>query len=153
MVERLKGEIILALGSNLGNREDNLSKSISLIEKKIGAVTKISKYFENDPVGFDSTNTFINMCIKVETTKEPLEILNELKSIEKSLGRQRTKKEYEDRPLDIDIILFNENITRSEKLIIPHPRYTSRPFVLLPMCEIGDYIDPNVFLTCKQLLK
>ena len=153
MVERLKGEIILALGSNLGNREDNLSKSISLIGKKIGKVTKISKYFENDPVGFDSTNTFINICIKVETTKEPLEILNELKSIEKSLGRQRTKKEYEDRPLDIDIILFNENITRSEELIIPHPRYTSRPFVLLPMCEIGDYIDPNVFLTCKQLLK
>ena len=153
MVERLKGEIILALGSNLGNREDNLLKSISLIRKKIGKVTKISRYFENDPVGFDSTNTFINMCIKVETTKEPLEILNELKSIEKSLGRQRTKKEYEDRPLDIDIILFNENITRSEKLIIPHPRYTSRPFVLLPMCEIGDYIDPNVFLTCKQLLK
>ena len=112
MVERLKGEIILALGSNLGNREDNLSKSISLIEKKIGAVTKISRYFENDPVGFDSTNTFINMCIKVETTKEPLEILKELKSIEKSLGRQKTKKEYEDRPLDVDIILFNENITR-----------------------------------------
>ena len=153
MVERLKGEIILALGSNLGNREDNLSKSISLIGKKIGKVTKISKYFENNPVGFDSTNTFINMCIKVETTKEPLEILKELSSIEKSLGRKKTKKEYEDRPLDVDIILFNELVMTSEDLIIPHPRYTSRPFVLVPMCEIGDYIDQNVFLNCKQLLK
>lgn len=75
MVERLKGEIILALGSNLGNREDNLSKSISLIEKKIGAVIKISKYFKNDPVGFDSTNTFINLCIKVETTNLKKKIL------------------------------------------------------------------------------
>ena len=125
MVERLKGEIILALGSNLGNREDHLSKSISLIEKKIGAVTKISKYFENDPVGFDSTNTFINLCIKVETTKEPLEILKEIRSIEKSLGRKKTKIEYEDRPLDIDIILFNDLVITSEDLIIPHPRYTS----------------------------
>ena len=153
MVERLKGEIILALGSNLGNREDHLSKSISLIEKKIGAVTKISKYFENDPVGFDSTNTFINLCIKVETSKEPLEILKEVRSIEKSLGRKKTKIEYEDRPLDIDIILFNDLVITSEDLIIPHPRYTSRPFVLVPMCEIGEYIDPIVFLTCKQLLK
>ena len=153
MVERLKGEIILALGSNFGNREDNLSKSISLIGKKIGAVTKISKYFENDPVGFDSTNTFINLCIKVETTKEPLEILKELKSIEKSLGRKKTKKEYEDRPLDVDIILFNDFVMTFDDLIIPHPRYTSRPFVLVPMCDIGDYIDPNIFLTCKQLLK
>ena len=153
MAERLKGEIILALGSNLGNREDNLSKSISLIGKKIGAVTKISKYFENDPIGFDSKNTFINLCIKVETAKEPHRILKELKSIEKSLGRKKTKKEYEDRPLDIDIILFNELIIKSDELIIPHPKYTSRPFVLVPMCEIGDYIDPNVFLTCKQLLK
>ena len=153
MVEKLKGEIILALGSNLGNREDNLSKSISLIEKKIGAVIKISKYFKNDPVGFDSTNTFINLCIKVETTKEPLEILKEIRSIEKSLGRKKTKIEYEDRPLDIDIILFNDLVITSEDLIIPHPRYTSRPFVLVPMCEIGEYIDPIVFLTCKQLLK
>ena len=153
MVERLKGEIILSLGSNLGNREDHLSKSISLIEKKIGAVTKISKYFENDPVGFDSTNTFINLCIKVETSKEPLEILKEVRSIEKSLGRKKTKIEYEDRPLDIDIILFNDLVITSEDLIIPHPRYTSRPFVLVPMCEIGEYIDPIVFLTCKQLLK
>ena len=153
MAERLKGEIILALGSNLGNREDNLSKSISLIGKKIGAVTKISKCFENDPIGFDSKNTFINLCIKVETTKEPHRILKELKSIEKSLGRKKTKKEYEDRSLDIDIILINELIIKSDELIIPHPRYTSRPFVLVPMCEIGDYIDPNVFLTCKQLLK
>ena len=64
MVERLKGEIILALGSNLGNREDNLSKSISLIGKKIGAVTKISKYFENDPVGFDSTNTLSTFVLR-----------------------------------------------------------------------------------------
>ncbi|RCL76761.1 MAG: 2-amino-4-hydroxy-6-hydroxymethyldihydropteridine diphosphokinase [Flavobacteriales bacterium] len=153
MVERLKGEIILALGSNLGNREENLSNSISLIGKKIGEVTKISKYFENDPVGFDSKNKFINLCIKVETTKKPLEILKELKSIEKSLGRIWTNKEYEDRPLDIDIILFNDFIMTSEDLIIPHPRYTSRPFVLVPMCGIGDYIDPKVFLTCKQLLK
>ena len=153
MGERLNGEIILALGSNLGNREENLSKSISLIEKNIGKVTKISKYYENEPVGFDSKNSFINLCIKVETSKEPLEILNEVKSIEKSLGRKKTKKEYEDRPLDVDIILFNDFNMTSEDLIIPHPRYTSRPFVLVPMCDIGDYIDPNVFLTCKQLLK
>ena len=153
MVERLKDEIILSLGSNLGNRQEILSKSILLIGKKIGKVTKISKYFENEPIGFDSKNTFINLCIKVETNEEPLKILKELKSIEESLGRIRTKKEYEDRPLDIDIVLFNDFMITSNELIIPHPRYTSRHFVLIPMCEIGNYTDPNVFLTCEQLLK
>lgn len=153
MAQRLNGELILALGSNLGNREENLSRSISLINENIGEVSIISKYFENDPVDFDSKNQFINMCVKVVSSKSPTEILKKIKSIEKTLGRTKTSKDYEDRPIDIDIILFNDLVLVSNELIIPHPRYSKRSFVLVPMCEIGDYLDPDVFLTCRQLLK
>lgn len=153
MAERLNGELILALGSNLGNRKENLTKSIELINEHIGEVTMISQYFENEPVDFDSKNQFINMCVKVVSEKNPAEILKEIKSIEKSMGRTKTSKRYEDRPIDIDIILYNELVLKSNQLIIPHPSYSKRPFVLAPMCEIGDYLDPNIFLTCKQLLE
>ena len=153
MATRLSEKAILALGSNLGNKEENLNKCISLIGEKIGRVTSISDYYKNNPVDFESDNQFINMCIEVSTNLAPLELLNVIKSIEGDMGRVKTIASYEDRIIDIDIVLYNELVLDKKDLIIPHPKYKQRTFVLDPMNQMGEYLDPQVFLTCKQLLK
>lgn len=153
MATRLSEKAILALGSNLGNKEENLNKCISLIGEKIGRVTSISDYYKNDPVDFESNNQFINMCIEVSTKLAPLELLNAIKSIEVDMGRVKTKSSYEDRIIDIDIVLYNELVLVKKDLIIPHTKYKKRQFVLSPMNQIGEYLDPQVFLSCGQLLK
>lgn len=153
MATRLSEKAILALGSNLGNKEENLNKCIFLIGEKIGRVTSISDYYKNDPVDFESNNQFINMCIEVSTKLAPLELLNAIKSIEVDMGRVKTKSSYEDRIIDIDIVLYNELVLVKKDLIIPHTKYKKRHFVLSPMNQIGEYLDPQVFLSCGQLLK
>ena len=153
MAKRLEDEAILALGSNLGNRKDNLKRCIELIKNNIGEVKSTSSFLENAPVGFESKNTFVNMCIHISTKMTGQAILKEIKSIEKKMGREKSTALYEDRIIDVDIILLNSSVINQHDLIIPHPKYTQRAFVLSPMCEIGDYLDPNVFLTSKQLLK
>ncbi len=153
MAIRLNGKAILALGSNLGNKEDNLKKCIFLIGEKIGRVISISDYYKNDPVNFESDNEFINMCIEVSTNLAPLEMLNVIKSIEVDMGRVKTTSSYEDRIIDIDIVLYNELVLDINGLTIPHPKYKKRDFVLSPMNQIGEYLDPQVFLSCVQLLK
>ena len=153
MATRLSEKAILALGSNLGNKEENLNQCIFLIGEKIGRVTSISDYYKNDPVDFESNNQFINMCIEVSTKLAPLELLNAIKSIEVDMGRVKTKSSYEDRIIDIDIVLYNELVLVKKDLIIPHTKYKKRHFVLSPMNQIGEYLDPQVFLSCGQLLK
>ena len=153
MATRLNGKAILALGSNLGNKEENLKKCMSLIGEKIGRVTSISDYYKNDPVDFESDNQFINMCIEVSTNLAPSKMLNVIKSIEVDMGRIKTISSYEDRIIDIDIVLYNELVMDKKDLIIPHPEYKRRDFVLSPMNQIGEYLDPQVFLSCGQLLK
>ena len=151
MAQKLINETILALGSNLGNRKLNLEKSIELIQQKIGEVTFVSGYLKNPPIQFESDQEFINTCIKVSTRLSALAILNEIQEIERTMGRTRTKNAYENRIIDIDIILLNDEVIKNKNLTIPHSKYPSRSFVLIPMNEIGNYIDPRVFLTCKQL--
>ena len=153
MATRLEGKAILALGSNLGEKEANLNECISLIREKIGLVTSISDYYRNDPVDFESNNEFINMCVEVSTTLTPLALLKAIQLIEIDLGRVKTKASYEDRIIDIDIILLNEMVINKKDLIIPHPKYKKRPFVLTPMGQMEEYLDPQVFLSCGQLLK
>ena len=153
MATRLEGKAVLALGSNLGEKELNLNKCISLIGEKIGQVTSFSDYYKNDPLGFESDNQFINMCIEVSTMLNPTELLNVIKSIELEMGRVKTQASYEDRIIDIDIILFDEFVLNRKDLIIPHSKYKTRLFVLTPMNQMGEYFDPQVFLSCGQLLK
>ena len=153
MASRLESRAILALGSNLGDKEANLNQCISLIGEKIGRVTSISDYYKNDPVDFESHHEFVNMCIEISTSLPPLELLKVIKSIEIDMGRVKTISSYEDRIIDIDIILYNELVMDKKDLIIPHPEYKRRDFVLSPMNQIGEYLDPQVFLSCGQLLK
>lgn len=153
MATTVEAKVILALGSNLGDTEANLNQCISLIGEKIGRVTSISDYYKNDPVDFESDYEFINMCIEISTSLPPLELLKVIKSIEVDMGRVKTISSHEDRIIDIDIVLYNELVMDKKDLIIPHPEYKRRDFVLSPMNQIGEYLDPQVFLSCGQLLK
>ena len=153
MVERLENQVILSLGSNLGNRKENLKNCISAINDQIGEVQCESSLFENPAQGFESENDFINACIKVKTELNALEILNKIQNIEKKMGRIRETQSYQDRIIDIDIILLNTEVLEYKELTIPHKKYRERNFVLEPLLELGNYLDPQLFLTTEELLR
>ena len=127
----------LSLGSNLNNKLKNLQLAVDAIAEETGKVSKISSVYKTPAWGF-SGNDFLNICIAVETTLSPETLLEKLLAIEKKLGRlQKTKEEYENRIIDIDIILYGNRILNSEKLTIPHPKIAERNFVLYPLCDIA----------------
>jgi 2-amino-4-hydroxy-6-hydroxymethyldihydropteridine diphosphokinase len=132
--------VYLQIGSNLGNREGFLEKALIQIAKQIGSIGAISKIYESEPWGFYTSNWFLNQVIKVETSKSPLAILHECQSIELELGRRREAKSYTSRTIDIDILLFDDEVLESDELKIPHKYMHERRFVLMPMAEIA----PNV---------
>ena len=152
MGQRLKNQVILALGSNLGDRKANLEQCISLINQRLGEVEKMSSLLNNPPREFDSKEEFTNMCIKVKTPHKAGEIMRIITEIEQIMGRVKNQNYYEDRIIDIDIILLNEECINSEKLIIPHTKYHTRNFVLSPLSELGNFLDPQVFLSSNQFL-
>jgi len=143
----------LSLGSNVGDRTDNLKNAINSIENLIGKVNKISKFYENPAVGFDGNN-FVNICIEVVTFLSPNDLLNSLLNIENEYGRRRLKSgEYSSRIIDIDIIFYENLSINQNGLVIPHPRMQSRHFVLIPMCDLNpDFIHPILGLKTSKLL-
>jgi 2-amino-4-hydroxy-6-hydroxymethyldihydropteridine pyrophosphokinase len=129
----------LALGTNLGDKPLNLERAIALIAERVGAVSAISSLYESEPWGFDSDNSFLNMAIAVDTALEPEKLLSATQQIEKEMGRTRksgSSHAYQDRIIDIDIILYGDITYKSDNLEIPHPLYKQRPFVMIPLQEI-----------------
>lgn len=128
----------LGLGSNLGDREANIRKAISLIGEKVGLVLRQSSLIETEPWGFESSNKFLNGVILVETPLTPRQLLKVTQSIERQLGRRRksTSSSYSDRPIDIDILLYDDLTVNEPDLKIPHPLMQQRDFVMIPLQEI-----------------
>jgi len=147
--------VYLGLGSNLGQKEHNLEVAISEIKKQIGSIVARSVFYESAPWGFESSNSFINACVSVETALSPPECLRTILKIEKRLGRSKKPSEsYMDRTIDIDILFYDQILFREENLIIPHPLLHQRLFVLNPLSEIApDFIHPLFKKTVKSLLK
>jgi 2-amino-4-hydroxy-6-hydroxymethyldihydropteridine diphosphokinase len=137
-------EVVLALGSNIGDKVQNIEAAYTLIANEIGIITKKSSFLKNPSVGFESQNEFVNTCIKVETKLSCNDVLKSLQSIEKRMGRVKTTHTYEDRIIDIDIIFFGDLIINQPNLKIPHPRYHERSFVLQPLKELGETTDPRL---------
>jgi 2-amino-4-hydroxy-6-hydroxymethyldihydropteridine diphosphokinase len=137
-------EVVLALGSNIGDKVQNIEVAYTLIANEIGIITKKSSFLKNPSVGFESQNEFVNTCIKVETKLSCNDVLKSLQSIEKRMGRVKTTHIYEDRIIDIDIIFFGDLIINQPNLKIPHPRYHERSFVLQPLKELGETTDPRL---------
>ncbi len=133
----------LSLGTNQGNKLDNLQKAIDLIADKIGAVLKISSVYKTASWGFDSDH-FYNICLKVTTYHPPEKLMEILLNIESDLGRERnTTTGYADRNIDIDILLFDDEIIFSKTLIVPHSKMLERKFVMVPLSEIaGSVLHP-----------
>ncbi|MCM3729287.1 2-amino-4-hydroxy-6-hydroxymethyldihydropteridine diphosphokinase [Neobacillus cucumis] len=132
----MENTAFIALGSNIGNRYDNIVNAINRLKScpKIQLVN-LSSVYETDPVGYEDQDLFLNMVIKVRTNLSAMELLDTCLKIELELGRKREIK-WGPRTLDLDILTFNQENIESEKLNIPHPRMLERAFVLVPLVEI-----------------
>jgi len=127
----------LSLGTNQGNKFENLQKAINLIANKVGTIQKVASVYETASLGFDGAD-FYNTCIKISTPLSPEILITELLSIEKELGRARNvTNAYSDRIIDLDILLFDDEVIFSKNLIVPHPQMLERKFVLVPLVEIA----------------
>ena len=164
-------EVYLGLGSNLGDREANITCAIELIRKRVGLVIRQSSLIETEPWGFESENKFLNGVILVNTSLTPRQLLNTVKNIEWDMGRRplgkstayspkstvyslksiiyslksivyslqsylKSKRRYSDRPIDIDILLYDDLVVDEPDLKIPHPLMEQRDFVMTPLNEI-----------------
>ena len=139
-----KHQVFVGLGSNLGDREHHLIEAIRLIGKRVGQVVRQSSFIETEPWGFDSPNRFLNAVILCETTKPPREVLCLTQQIERDMGRKKkttlnaqcSTPNYADRPIDIDILLYDDLVVDEPDLKIPHPLMHERDFVMIPLKEI-----------------
>ncbi|MBR5053589.1 MAG: 2-amino-4-hydroxy-6-hydroxymethyldihydropteridine diphosphokinase [Bacteroidaceae bacterium] len=135
----LKGEkLYLSLGSNLGDRAENLNRAIALIGERVGEVQRVSSFIETEPWGFKSKHPFLNAACLVLTTLSPMECLDATQQIERELGRKRKSRNgvYHDRPIDIDLLMYGNLTLSTPRLTLPHPRMKERDFVMIPLREI-----------------
>jgi 2-amino-4-hydroxy-6-hydroxymethyldihydropteridine diphosphokinase len=143
----------LSLGSNLGDREKNLTVALSLLEKEGVEILKISSLYETQPVDFPEQPWFYNQVAEVRTKTSPESFLKLVKKIEKKIGRKPGLKRGP-RIIDIDIILAEDSVIGKKELKIPHPRMEKRNFVLLPLMEISpDTVHPLLKEDIKTLWK
>lgn len=134
----------LCLGSNLGDREKNLIRALSLLSTEVN-LDKASSVYETEPVGYKEQPFFLNLACQVTTNLNPWELLHLAKAIENKMGRIFGKQINAPRPIDIDILFYNKQIINSKNLTVPHPRLAKRAFVLIPLSEIAaELIHPQL---------
>ena len=138
-----KHQVYLSLGSNLGQREENLRKAIRLIHERVGEVVRQSSFIETEPWGFESDHPFMNAAVLCLTEKTPREVLRLTQQIERDLGKSKEhatqrgeSSKFHDRPIDIDILLYDDLTVDEPDLQIPHPLMNERDFVMIPLKEI-----------------
>ena len=153
--EGKRHRVYLGLGSNLGDKEEYIRKAIALIGERVGDVLRQSSLIETEPWGFESENRFLNGVILVETTLTPRQLLKATQKIERALGRKKQishlspitipeqssptrslSRLYQDRPIDIDVLLYDDLTVDEPDLKIPHPLMHQRDFVMIPLAEI-----------------
>ena len=146
-------QVILSIGSNQGNRLENVKHCIELIHQEIGTVIKVSRIYETPSWGFDS-DAFYNCALVLHTFTSAHKILTQAVKIEKKLGRIRNdEKGYQSRLIDIDLIAYDEEIIDSEKLQVPHPLMQDRKFVLLPIQDLNlDWKHPILKKSISELV-
>ena len=126
--------IYLSLGSNIGDRTDNLTKAIVELSKKM-KIVKFSSIYETEPLLFENQNSFLNMVLEVDYKGSPDQLLESIKIIENDMGRESTFR-YGPRLIDIDIIFFNNYEVIQDNLTIPHYDWKNRLFVIEPLYEV-----------------
>lgn len=146
----------LSLGSNLGDKSENLNKAIKLLKERAGEVLAISAFYETEPDGFVSENSFVNIALSLDTKLDAFALLDVCEEIEKELGRttKSVNLNYSDRVIDIDILYFNNMQLATERLTLPHPRMHKRLFVLEPLAEIAPkFRHPILGMSTVKMLK
>ncbi|MBC2854915.1 2-amino-4-hydroxy-6-hydroxymethyldihydropteridine diphosphokinase [Cetobacterium sp. 2A] len=156
-INRSKNKAYLSIGTNMGNKKENLNLAIEKINSLPNTkISKISSFIETEPFGDVVQDNFLNACLELETLSTAPELLDSLIQIEKEMGRVREIK-WGPRLIDLDILLFNDEIHETDELAIPHPWMCEREFVLQPLSEIApNFIHPlekKTISTLKRLIE
>ncbi len=142
--------VYLGLGSNLGNREENLQEAVKHLSQRL-RMGKVSSVYETEPMGDANQPRYLNLVCQIYTTLPPASLLALLKGFELKLGRAGPSGAP--RPIDIDILLYGDQVVKTPELVIPHARMTERAFVLVPLAEIApDFLHPVKHKTVRELL-
>lgn len=130
--------VYLELGTNIGNKRKNMVTAAALLAERAGDVLSLSSFYETEPWGFASENTFLNAALELETDCSPMGLLRLTQQIEREMGRtQKSDGSYHDRIIDIDILLYGNEVVHHEDLVVPHPLMQQRLFVMQPLVEIA----------------
>ncbi len=143
--------VYLGLGTNLGNKPENIGRAIEHIEELVGNVTRRSALYDTAPWGFKSDNRFINAVVAVNTVLAPMQVLLKTQAIERMMGRTRKSRnmQYHDRIIDIDLLLYDNLHVSEPNLTIPHPLMSERDFVMQPLGEIADMAEVNRIIAAE----
>ena len=141
--------VYLGLGSNLGNRQENLDQALKLLALRM-RLGKVSSIYDTEPIGNVNQPRFLNLACEAFTRLSPEGLLALVKGIEQKMGRY--SRSGEPRIIDIDILLFGDKVIKSQDLVIPHPQIADRSFVLVPLAEIApDIVHPVIKKTIKEM--
>jgi 2-amino-4-hydroxy-6-hydroxymethyldihydropteridine diphosphokinase len=144
----------LSLGSNLGNKNENLANAKFGINQSGIQIKRESSIYQTEPWGFNNPEIFFNQVLEIDTLLKPDQLLKRLQFLEKKLGRVKKSKGYESRIIDIDILLYADEIIQQEDISVPHPLLHLRKFALIPLCELApSLIHPVLKKEIRELLK
>jgi 2-amino-4-hydroxy-6-hydroxymethyldihydropteridine diphosphokinase len=142
----------IGIGSNVGDKKANCQRAIELLQEA-DKVLAVSSLYYTEPVGYQEQEDFINAVVALETERSPAGLLAQCLALEEQLGRKRTLR-WGPRTIDLDILLYGEQVVNLPDLVIPHPQMAARKFVLVPLVEIApDALHPVLKKTASQILQ
>ena len=142
----------LGLGSNLGDREENLGRAVSLLEERLAAPLALSSVYETRPWGYADQPWFLNMACRVDTAPAAAEVLRAAQEVEQIVGREPSFR-FGPRVIDVDVLLYGDLVIEAEELRVPHPRLAERAFALAPLAELApDVQHPELGMSIRELL-